>query len=158
MHSHEKVSLVINIKKHSKSFFIKSIKEFESACRNFLWSFTFAANVSICVQAGLWNCLLSPTPNALKIRKLWITHQHRLTQIHCYGPFRFHQFRCRPSLLDRYFFYVLCPKCLLWFIISCYFCWHTKMSLWPIVLGCSKSSRYCQLLLLLIILLESFIQ
>jgi hypothetical protein len=44
---------------------------------------SMTANVSICVRAGLRSRVLSPTPNAIKIRKRWITRQPRLTQIHC---------------------------------------------------------------------------
>ncbi len=42
------------------------------------WVFAF--------ERGFRSRVVSPTPNALKIRKRWITRQPRLTQIHCYLP------------------------------------------------------------------------
>jgi hypothetical protein len=45
------------------------------------WVFAF--------ERGFRSRVLSPTPNALKIRKRWITRQPRLTQIHCYVPLAF---------------------------------------------------------------------
>jgi chloramphenicol O-acetyltransferase len=44
-----------------------------------------AANVNICDRAGIWNCVLSTTPNAIKITKLSTTRQPRLAQIYCYA-------------------------------------------------------------------------
>jgi hypothetical protein len=84
------------------NFALRSQNPARSRGLRITWVFAF--------ERGFRSRVLSPIPNALKIRKRWITRQPRLTQIHCYGPFRFHQFLCRPSLLDWYSFNSVVPS------------------------------------------------
>ncbi len=45
---------------------------------------TFFSMLVFAFERGFRSRAVSPTPNALKIRKRWITRQPRLTQIHCW--------------------------------------------------------------------------